>query len=99
MFIAILGLTIGLLGATASAGVGQLAISYGGKNALLQLFACLSMFIPSMLIFLFSSHYLFANNTDFLIVVGMSLVPIVMIANMGREKGISLKINQETNQV
>lgn len=99
MFIAILGLTIGMLGATGSAGVGQLAISYGGKHAWLHFLTCLSMFVPSMLIFLFSSHYLFANNTDFLIVVAMSLVPLVMIANIGREKGISLKMNQQTNRI
>lgn len=96
MFIAILGLTIGLVGATASAGVGQLAMSFGGKHAWLQFLACLSMFVPSMLIFLFSSHYLFSNNIDFLIVVGMSLVPLVMMANMAREKGRSLKLQQSS---
>lgn len=99
MFIAILGLTIGLLGATASAGVGQLAMSYGGKYAWLQFLACLTMFIPSMLIFLLSSHALFANNIDFLVVVCLSLVPLAMIINIGREKANSLKLNQEANQI
>lgn len=94
MFIAILGLTIGLLGATASVGVGQLALSSGNKYAWLQFAACLSIFVPSMLIFLLSSHILFTNSTDFLIVVGLALVPVAMIIYMCREKRENLNTNQ-----
>lgn len=94
MFMLMVGLMIGLLGATFSAGVGQIALSYKGENYLFQLIICLCLFMFSIMILLVCAKNIFTNNTDFTCMILVSLIPICMIANIGREKGLSLRKNE-----
>lgn len=89
MFIAIL--TIGLLGATASAGLAQLAISFKGKNALIECIACATVFVPSLVMTLFAVTRLFNNSMDLFIMAALISVPLCMIVNFAKVKGLSLR--------
>lgn len=89
MFIAIL--TIGLLGATISAGLAQLAISFKGKNALVECIVCAIIFTPSLIMTLFAVTKLFNNNMDLLVMAVLISIPICMIVNIAKEKGLSLR--------
>lgn len=92
MFIVIL--TIGLLGATASAGLAQLAISFKGKKALIECIVCATVFVPSLFMTLFAVTRLFNNRMDLFIMAALISVPLCMIMNMAKEKGLSLKQEQ-----
>lgn len=89
MFIAIL--TIGLLGTTASAGLTQLAISMKGKKALVECIACATVLIPSMCMVFYAMNELFKNNIDFFFMTGLSLLPILLVTGIAKEKGLKLK--------
>lgn len=94
MFMLMLGLIVGLFGATFSAGVGQIALSYKGENYIVQLIICLCLFMFSIMILMVCAKNIFTNNADFTFMILISLIPICMIANIGREKGLSLRKNE-----